>query len=200
VFLKPTLRRVSLLAALGAMTIAATSFLLLKPQTAVISCLLGWTMLSVLIVDARTFVIPDILSLPAIPAGLVAARILEAADAAQSMVLEHLSAAALGAGMFYAIRQLYYVWRKRDGLGLGDVKLAAVAGAWTGLDGLGQVLLLACTSAMLYVLLTHLHKLRSIRGSTPVAFGVFLAPSIWLIWVSETVGLDLTFTRLLAQP
>jgi leader peptidase (prepilin peptidase)/N-methyltransferase len=157
-------------------------------------------MLSVLIVDARTFVIPDILSLPAIPAGLVAARILEAADAAQSMVLEHLSAAALGAGMFYAIRQLYYVWRKRDGLGLGDVKLAAVAGAWTGLDGLGQVLLLACTSAMLYVLLTHLHKLRSIRGSTPVAFGVFLAPSIWLIWVSETVGLDLTFTRLLAQP
>lgn len=168
---------------------AAISFFLFDVETALISCVLGGTMLAIAVVDFRKFIIPDGLSLPAIPAGLFVASL--SGDELSSQVLEHALAAIVGAAMLYAIRLLYFLWRKREGLGLGDVKLAAVAGAWTGFAGLGHVLLLACILAFVYVLLVHLRDIRSIRGSTPIAFGVFLAPSIWIVWCAERVVLDL---------
>jgi leader peptidase (prepilin peptidase) / N-methyltransferase len=181
-------------------TIAAASVYLFAPELALISCLLGWTMLSIAVIDAQSFIVPDILSLPSIVAGLLVARLLDDGSAARPLMLEHLIAALVGAAAFYAIRQLYYVWRKREGLGLGDVKLAAVAGAWTGIAGIAHVLLLACTLAISYVLVAHLQNLRSLRGSTAIAFGVFLAPSIWFVWCANALGIDLSLTRLLLQP
>jgi leader peptidase (prepilin peptidase)/N-methyltransferase len=168
---------------------AAISFFLFGVETALISCLLGWTMLAIAVVDFRRFIIPDILSLPSIPAGLFAASLW--GDELSNRVLEHALAALVGASTLYAIRWLYAIWRKREGLGLGDVKLAAVAGAWTGFAGLGHVLLLACILAFVYVLLVHFRDFRSIRGSTPIAFGVFLAPSIWIVWFAENVAVHL---------
>ncbi len=178
-----------LLVCLG-VVIAAVSFLVFSPLLALISCALGWTMLAIAVADARWFIVPDVLSLPAIPAGLLAAPLLDGTRAPSTLALEHLGAALLGAGALYAIRQLYEVLRGREGLGLGDVKLAAAAGAWTGLAGLGHVLLLACVLAFGAVLLTHARRLSVLRGSTVLAFGVFLAPSIWLVWCLAALGID----------
>jgi len=146
-------------------------------------------MLAIAVVDFREFIIPDVLSLPAIPAGLFVAFL--SGDEVANRVLEHALAGAVGASMLFAIRWLYAFWRKREGLGLGDVKLAAVAGAWTGFSGLGHVLLLACISAFVCVLFAHLYDSRSLRGSTPIALGVFLAPSIWIIWCADNIAFDL---------
>lgn len=179
-----------------AITIAATSFFVFEPSIALVSCLLGWTMLAIAVVDSRRFIIPDILSLPSIPAGLLVARMLKDGPGHHLAMLEHVGAAVIGATIFYTIRQIYFVWRNREGLGLGDVKLAASAGAWTGLPGLGHVLLLACILAISFVLLTHLRSVRSIRRSTAVAFGVFLAPSIWVVWCANTLDLEVNFARL----
>jgi leader peptidase (prepilin peptidase) / N-methyltransferase len=88
--------------------------------------------------------VPDRLSLPAIPAGLIASGLLASESPAHAMMLSHLIAALVGALSLLAIREAYAVLRGREGLGLGDVKLAAVAGAWTGFAGLPLVLLLAC--------------------------------------------------------
>lgn len=179
-----------LIAGLAAM-VAAVSFLVLAPLPALVSCLLGWTMLAIAVVDARAFIVPDVLSLPAIPAGLLAAPLLNAASAPSEAVLEHVGAAILGAAILYAIRQLYFVLRGREGLGLGDVKLAGVAGAWTGLAGFGHVLLIACALAIGAVLLAHVRDRRALSGTAKVAFGVFLAPSIWLVWCLGALGIDL---------
>jgi leader peptidase (prepilin peptidase)/N-methyltransferase len=178
-----------LIAAIGVL-IAAVSFLVFEPGLALVSCLLGWTMLAIAAIDAREFRIPDVLSLPAIPAGLLAAPLLGEAATPSVAVLEHTAAALIGAGALYAIRQLYFVWRAREGLGPGDVKLAAAAGAWTGLAGLGYVLLLACALAIAAVLATHVRQWRVPHGTTAIAFGVFLAPSIWLIWCLGALGID----------
>jgi leader peptidase (prepilin peptidase)/N-methyltransferase len=180
---------IALLAAL-AVVIAAVSFLVLAPLPALVSCLLGWTMLAIAVIDARHFIVPDVLSLPAIPAGLLAAPLLDATRAPSALVLEHVGAAVLGAAALYGIRQLYYVLRGREGLGLGDVKLAGAAGAWTGLAGFGHVLLLACVLAICAVLITQLREQRTLSGSAVVAFGVFLAPSIWLVWALAALGFD----------
>jgi leader peptidase (prepilin peptidase)/N-methyltransferase len=152
-------------------------------------------MLAIAIADAERFIVPDILSLPAIPAGVIVTWLLDD-GAAHSLALEHLGAAALGGGLLYAIKELYFRWREREGLGLGDVKLAAVAGAWTGLAGLGHVLLLASLLAIGYVLVLSARDLRSLSATTAIAFGVFLAPAIWFVWCANTLGLDLSLAGL----
>jgi leader peptidase (prepilin peptidase)/N-methyltransferase len=179
----------SLLAALAGV-IAAVSFVVLPPLPAAVSTLLGWTMLAIAAIDAQRFIIPDVLSLPAIPAGLLASPLIDEGRAASSVVLEHVGAAIVGAVVLYAIRELYYVLRRREGLGLGDVKLAGVAGAWSGFVGLAHTLLLACVLAIVAVLLMHVRDGRALRGSTAIAFGVFLAPSIWLVWCLAALGID----------
>jgi leader peptidase (prepilin peptidase)/N-methyltransferase len=180
---------IAAMAALAAL-IAAISFGVLAPLPALVSSLLGWVMLAVAVADARAFIVPDVLSLPAIPAGLLAAPLLDGALTPSALVLEHVAAAVLGAAALYAIRQLYFVLRGREGLGLGDVKLAGVAGAWTGLAGFGHVLLLACVLAIGAVLLVHVRERRAVTGWARVAFGVFLAPSIWLVWCLSALGVD----------
>jgi leader peptidase (prepilin peptidase)/N-methyltransferase len=180
-----------------AAAIAVTSFLIFDWPIAVLSCLLGWTMLAIAVVDAHRFIVPDILSLPAIPAGLVVTWLLDDGYTGPSLTLEHLGAAVLGGALLYAIKELYFRWRDREGLGLGDVKLAAVAGAWTGLAGLGHVLLLASLLAIGYVLMLNARDLRSLSATTAIAFGVFLAPAIWFVWCASTLGLDLSLAGLL---
>ena len=49
---------------------------------------------------------------------------------------------------FLALMIGYRRWRGRDGLGLGDIKLAAVAGAWLGLATIFAVIELATLSAL----------------------------------------------------
>jgi leader peptidase (prepilin peptidase) / N-methyltransferase len=177
-----TSRRAWAVIGLLAGAIAAPSVFLLEPTSAIVSCLLGWTMLAIAVSDAERFIVPDVLSLPSIPAGLIATGYLAGQETAHALALEHSVAAAAGALALYGIKQLYYIWRGREGLGLGDVKLAGVAGAWTGLQGLTYVLLLACLVAIAYVALANLRSLRSIEGTLAVPIGVFLGPSIWLVW------------------
>jgi len=143
---KPTLG-IGLVAA----AVLTASFLLLDPLRATIAAALGLAMLAITVCDLRRFIVPDVLSLPAIPAGLIAAYSLSPANLAPLIVLEHLSAALLGGLAFFGINLIYKSTRGFDGLGMGDVKLAAAAGAWTGLAGLSLVILIACAGALAYI-------------------------------------------------
>jgi leader peptidase (prepilin peptidase)/N-methyltransferase len=72
--------------------------------------------------------------------------------------------------------------RHRAGLGLGDAKLFAAAGAWLGPAGLPSVLVWACGAALIAV------AIHSIRGQTlsrtsRIAFGPFLAFGFWIVWL-----------------
>lgn len=164
--------------------VAALSFGLFEPHRAVVSCLLGWTVLAIAVYDAENLIIPDVLSLPLIPTGLIVVWLLDGGEPVQT----HIAAAVAGGGLLYVVRQIYYLWRGREGLGLGDVKLGAAAGAWTGLQGMSNVLLLACVLAILGVALTALFKKASVTGMTAIPFGTFLGPSIWVIWAIESVA------------
>jgi leader peptidase (prepilin peptidase) / N-methyltransferase len=170
--------------------VAAVSFSLFEPLVGLIACALGWTMLAIAIADARRFIVPDVLSLPAIPAGLLVAYLLDDGYATPPAVLDHCAAAVVAGAALYGIRFAYQVWRGREGLGLGDVKLAAAAGAWVGLSGLGPVLLLASVLAIAAVLARNITDVRAIRGTMAVPFGVFLAPAIWFVWCAAMLGLD----------
>lgn len=153
---------------------------------------LAVAMAAITVSDVRRFIIPDWLSLPAIPLGLLATGSLAGTDASL-VAISHVVGMLVGAGSLYAVREGYRWLRGREGLGLGDVKLAAVAGAWTGTEGFIHVLLAASTSALVVILLIVAWSKLSDRSTTlhaqtAVPYGAFLAPSIWVIHLMQSVG------------
>ncbi len=80
----------------------------------------------------------------------------------------------------------YRRWRGRDGLGLGDVKLAAVCGAWLDFTTVVVVIELAALSAIGVYAANAAWRRRPLKGTAFLPFGLFLAPSIWIGWLGET--------------
>lgn len=169
-------------AAVSGIGIAGVSAYAFTPWTALVSCLLGWAMLAIAIVDARRFTIPDVLSLPAIPAGLLASGWLHDPWSGQLVSLDHVIGACLGGAAFWLVREAYWRLRGREGLGLGDVKLAAAGGAWTGWENLADVVLLASAGALSFAIALAAVRRGRLSGTERLPFGAFLAPSIWVVW------------------
>ena len=119
------------------------------------------------------------------PIGLIVSWFLAAEAIQHIIVLNHMVAMILGMVLLYAIRWGYYKLRGREGLGLGDIKLAGVAGAWTGLEGINYVILIACALAFMTILTRHIFGKLKIKSSTPIPLGTFLAPAIWIVWVLQ---------------
>jgi leader peptidase (prepilin peptidase)/N-methyltransferase len=89
---------------------------------------------------------------------------------------ERLLGVFLAAGLVLLIRWLYKLIRKREGMGLGDVKLMAMLAAWLGLPGallafgLGAVL----GSVAAFVLLAVPARDSESWAATKLPFGTFL--------------------------
>jgi leader peptidase (prepilin peptidase)/N-methyltransferase len=183
----PVMRNADILAGaalvLLGVSITVVSFYALSPKAAVASCLLGWSMLAIAAVDARRFVIPDVLSLPAVPVGLLASGYLIDPSMHQLICLDHVIGAGVGGALFWLVREAYWRIRGREGLGLGDVKLAAAAGAWTGWQHLSEVILFATTVALGLAIAIAIVRRETLSATSRLAFGVFLAPSIWIVWL-----------------
>lgn len=140
-----------------------------------LSLLLGWALLVLAAVDWLAFRLPDMITLPLIVAGLIAAQLLPGEH-----VLEHLAAALIGYTTFWAIAWVFRQLRGKEGLGLGDAKLAAAAGSWLGLVSLPSVLLLASVAGIAWVLMRTLFKGRAAL-SERIAFGIPLCAAIWIV-------------------
>lgn len=140
-------------------------------------CVLGWVLLALAWIDARHMVLPDMLTLPLILGGLGFALVEE-----PDRTLDHAAGAAIGWLIFWAVARLYRAVRGRDGLGTGDAKLLAAAGAWVTWSGLAPVMLLAALTGLGVALAERL------RGGTPSAataipFGPPLAFATWVVWL-----------------
>ncbi len=122
------------------------------------------------VIDFRAMILPDLITLPLIPLGWAMAA-LRAPD-----LVDRLIGAAAGFAAFAAIAGLYRRLRGRDGLGLGDAKLLAAAGAWVGWAGLPSVVLLGSVASLAWALATRRDPDR------PLPFGPFLAASFWIVW------------------
>jgi leader peptidase (prepilin peptidase) / N-methyltransferase len=136
--------------------------------------------------DARRYIVPDAVSGGAFALGLVHAAFANP-DLGFEAVLIALARAAMIAGLLWLLRAAYWRLRGRDGLGLGDVKLAAVAGAWLSLPTLPIALEVAAISAIAAYAFRQRKRARVLRAAGRVPFGAFFAPAIWLGWVLETM-------------
>jgi leader peptidase (prepilin peptidase)/N-methyltransferase len=152
---------------------------------------LGLVMLGVAWVDARRFIVPNALSGGAFALGVIHAFV-QSPDSGFEAALMAFSHAALAAGLFFLVRIAYRRFRGRDGLGLGDVKLAAAAGAWLSLTMLPVAIEIAAITALAAYVLRQGSRRRVLRAAGRVPLGAFLAPAIWFGWVLDTMLPTLT--------
>lgn len=131
---------------------------------------IGW-------IDARTLRIPDMLSLPLVGLGFGWSALRP-----DLWVPGHLIGAVAGYSALALIGEVYFRRRGIEGLGLGDAKLFAAAGAWLGWQALPQVLLIAALSGLVFAMVR-----RASGGpkAAQMAFGPWLALGFWLVWMGQ---------------
>jgi leader peptidase (prepilin peptidase)/N-methyltransferase len=145
---------------------------------------LGLLMLAIAVVDARWFIIPDQLSVAGFAIGLINAAVIAPQEMWQAAGIAVARGAVL-ALLFYALRTLYRRLRGRQGIGLGDVKLAAVAGAWLNWPTMPIAVEIAALAALGVIGVRYCASGRPLDTALKLPFGLFLAPSIWACWLLE---------------
>jgi leader peptidase (prepilin peptidase)/N-methyltransferase len=139
-------------------------------------------MLAIAAADARSFVIPDKLTIAAFGLALT-----NAANEGLASVSENIAVAALRglvvALAFFALRETYLRLRHRHGIGPGDVKLAAVAGAWLDWTLIPLAIEIAAVTALIAYIANQLILRRPICAAAKLPFGLFFAPAIWVCWL-----------------
>ncbi|MET4259644.1 leader peptidase (prepilin peptidase)/N-methyltransferase [Bradyrhizobium sp. S3.12.5] len=142
-------------------------------------------MLAIAANDARHYLIPNELTGAAFALALLRAAAF-VPDMGAEALLWPVARAVTVALPLLLLMVAYRYWRGRNGLGLGDVKLAAISGAWLDLATVAAVIELAALLAIgAYVANTALQR-KPLRGTAFLPFGLFLAPSIWIGWLGET--------------
>ncbi len=141
-----------------------------------LSLLLGWTLITLGLIDSRIYRLPDPLTVPLIAAGLAGAALFQ-----PDQFTARLIGSVAGYAALAAVALVYRRLRGRDGLGLGDAKLLAASGAWLGWRLLPDVLLLASLGGLAWVVVSH--RIRGHDPNAPMPFGPFLALSTWVCWL-----------------
>jgi leader peptidase (prepilin peptidase)/N-methyltransferase len=165
-----------------ALAIAVLAVSVDRGAEAWIDAALGWWLLVLGWIDWRHMIMPDVLTLPLIPLGLAAAGILEPENLPGRLI-------GVAAGFFglWLVAWVYRRTRGREGLGLGDAKLLAAAGAWVGASGLPSVLAGAALGGLAAAGGMMLAGRRLDRYSA-LPFGPFLAAATWLVWLYGAIS------------
>ncbi len=169
----------------GAAGVAA-SVLLLPDARGVAGGGLALLMIAIAVVDARRFIIPDELTIAALALGFVHAALLDTDAIMQSLATAGLRGAVLALA-FWGLRIAYGRLRGREGIGLGDVKLAGVAGVWLDWATMPVAVEIAALAALAVYAVRRFRGGRSVRRTIRLPFGLFFAPAIWIGWLLESI-------------
>jgi leader peptidase (prepilin peptidase)/N-methyltransferase len=151
----------------GLVALALTLRFVLSPTTLIYFIFIS-ALLVITFIDLKYQIIPDVISLPGIGIGLLASLVLPSIS-----FLDSLLGILAGGGSLLTISYTYYFLTKREGMGLGDVKLLAMIGAFLGWQG---ALIGLITGAFVGTLAGVLLMVREKRGfQHPIPFGPFLS-------------------------
>jgi leader peptidase (prepilin peptidase)/N-methyltransferase len=151
----------------------------------------GWALLCFLllglaVMDAETLLLPDAFTLPGLGVGILFAGLQRGIRGAGAALL----AAAAAAMILLLISGTYWLMRRRMGMGLGDVKLLAMVGAWLGVRQTALVLFLGVLVGAVYGVGLLLFRRRQEdevpAGQLPVPFGTMLcAAGLYSVFLGQ---------------
>ncbi|MCE2574228.1 A24 family peptidase [Komagataeibacter sp. FNDCR2] len=146
-------------------------------------CILGWTLLALGWIDLRTLRLPDALTLPLVPGGLLVCELVEPAA-----LVDHALAAVMGYAGFRLVAWAYRSLRGYDGLGQGDAKLLAAAGAWIGSAQLPVLVAGAAIVTLLAAGVTYLiaPSAAGAARTLRIPFGPGLGVVLWVLYLLDS--------------
>lgn len=127
-------------------------------------------LLVIIVIDIHHQIIPDVISLPGIILGFLFSFVSPTVTWQSSLI-----GLIGGGGVLYAVAFLYFLLRKVDGMGGGDIKLLAMIGAWLGWQSLPFVIFASSLSGSIVGLIAMLYQKKG--GRTRIPFGPFLSVS-----------------------
>lgn len=168
----------------------------ISPMTLAMMALVA-AMIAILWIDLDTMIIPDSITMPMVWTGLLFCVLGELANSGMK-ASEGVLGAIGGYAVFRAIEAASRLWLKKEGMGRGDAKLAAMMGAWLGPKGLAVTLFVGFLVGSLAGILVELIRrqmslkaaIRAVvnHDSTPFPFGpslvvgglagIFIGPSL----------------------
>ena len=139
-------------------------------------------LLVVALIDIDHQIVPNEITLPGIFLGLAASFVLPI------RFHESLLGALAGGGILLAVARAYFWVTRREGMGMGDVKLLAMIGAFLGWAAIPFTLLFSSVTGMIYGI--FLIKLRGRGFRYAFAFGPFLCLSavVYVFYGREIIG------------
>jgi leader peptidase (prepilin peptidase) / N-methyltransferase len=176
-------------------------------------CTFSFLLVGLLFMDAETGLLPREFTCPGLVLGLAFSWITPTDNSAtqfflhaygaqfssvQTSLLDSTAAALFGAGFFFVASGLYFLTRKRQGMGTGDFALIAMSGAFLGLKLTLLVVFVAPVLATVYALVLIVRhataagsasvSLREMLQSWEIPFGVFIsASSLGVVFLGERV-------------
>jgi leader peptidase (prepilin peptidase) / N-methyltransferase len=146
--------------------------------------------------DAETMLLPDRFTIPGMVLGVFVAGVRGdvtksgfETHAALRSAGESLLSACVAAGFLLLISGAYWLVRRQQGLGMGDVKLMALLGAWLGTPRTALALVIAVVFGSAYglaLLAAPRSTKKGTAASTAIPFGTFLClAGIYSLFLGE---------------
>lgn len=138
--------------------------------------ILTWSLISLMVIDWKTQLLPDNITLPLIWLGLLVNCFTLFAPLPSAVF------GAIGAYLsLWLLMQTYKLFTKKVAMGHGDFKLFAVFGAWIGWQTLPLLILLAALcGAIVGIMMLWIKKQ---KFTQPIPFGPFLAVIGWILFM-----------------
>lgn len=144
------------------------------PWQLAFALLLTWSLLALIFIDAEQQILPDVITLPLMWLGIVAACV-------QGGLFIGLRESVIGAMVGYlSLWSVYWLFRLvtgKEGMGYGDFKLLALLCAWQGIVMLPFILFFSALTGIVFALINR------IGYGVPMAFGPYLAIAGWLTFM-----------------
>lgn len=142
-----------------------------------------WVLVALFMIDAKTMLLPDILTYPLLWAGLLLnlnGMIVPLPDAVLGAAFGYLS--------LWSVFHLFRLITGKEGMGYGDFKLLAALGAWGGWQILPFIIFASSAFGAVFGIVWMLVKRN--RESLPMPFGPWLAMAgfVAVIWRTEILA------------
>ncbi len=138
-------------------------------------------------IDLEHQIIPDVITLPGIPIGLLLAVFVMGIP-----LLDSALGIIIGGGFLYLVAVVYQYLTRREGMGGGDIKLLAMMGAFLGWKSLFFIVFMSSLLGALVGVAVLMIQRRGFRAAIP--YGPFLSAAAvgYLFWGELFMTLMLT--------
>ena len=95
--------------------------------------------------------------------------------------IESLIGGTISGGILLLTSKIYLLIRKKEGMGMGDVKMIAMIGFWMGLEN--TFIILIVSSLLGSIIGITLIQFKKMDSSQYIPFGTFLSIGTLMVWV-----------------